>query len=158
MKHLVVFYSYSKKTKIAAGIIANNLKAELREIVEVKKRNKFFVYFTGGFQAVNERCSIIKEMNFSTEGFDTITLCTPVWGSKQAPAMNSFLSKADIKDKKINLFITLGGPAPEKALECFKRKVESYGGKVNKKVFMSTGMLKNEEIETLAKKLVEKLK
>ena len=158
MKHLIVYYSLTKKTKIAANVIAAELKSDIREISEKKKRNGFLVYFSGGFQAVNEKSSLINDMDFTTTGYDEITLCTPVWGGHQSPAMNSFISRADLKDKKVNLFMTQGGPSPERALENFRRKVESYGGKVNRKIFMSTGLLKKEQIEKFAKELAAKLK
>jgi len=128
-KAVVVYYSRTGSTKLVAEMIAGRLNAGLRRIEEVKKRKWLpTTLFFGGYEATSGKCSKLKPMDFSLEGYDLVFLGTPVWASKPTPAMNSFVAGADFTGKNVVLFFTMGGDKYKKAAEILKKKIEAKGG------------------------------
>ncbi|MCX7837158.1 MAG: NAD(P)H-dependent oxidoreductase [candidate division WOR-3 bacterium] len=145
MKALIVYYSLTGKTEMIAQTIAKTLKAEIRKVEEIKKRN-FFGLIRGVFEAIKGKGSKIKPMDFNLTNYDLIFLGTPVWAFKPAPAINAFISKADFKDKKIILFVTMGGVGGKSAIKTLINIIESKGGKVINSFAIKTGGVEEKEI------------
>ena len=110
MKTLVVYYSLTGKTEIVAKEISAELKSDLRRVEDLKPYGKVSVYFTGGFAALFEKNGKIKPVDFSLKEYDRIFVGSPVWGGRQVPAINTFISNADFTDKEVVVFVTMGGP------------------------------------------------
>jgi len=130
MKKLVVFYSLSGNTETVAKTIAKELKAELHRVEEIRKRNRFFVYLTGGFAAIRNKCSEIKPVELNLHDYDLIFLGSPTWASRPVPAINAFISNTDFNNKKIIVFSTMGGEEYEKVTKNMTMKIEKSSGKV----------------------------
>ena len=128
MKKLVVFYSLSGNTELVAKTIAKELKAELYRVEEIRERNRFLVYLTGGFAAVRNKCSEIKTVALNLHDYDLIFLGSPTWASRPVPAINAFISNTDFENKKIITFFTMGGSGYEKAINNITVKVEKRSG------------------------------
>jgi hypothetical protein len=161
MKYLIVFYSFNRKTGFICKNIARYIDCEIRKLEEIddsKKRRGFFGFFRSGRDAMKDRMSEIKDFNFSFEGFDAIILATPVWGSKCAPAVNTFISKADLTGKNIILLATHGGEDGGPVFENMKSKIEFKGGKVINTFGVRTGGNKAEVLALKAKDIASKLK
>ena len=130
MKKLVVFYSLSDNTDIAAKTIAKELKADLCRVEEINKRNRFLAYLTGSFAAMRDKCSEIKPVASNVHDYDLIFLGSPIWASKPVPAINTFIGNTDFKNKKVIAFFTMGGTQYEKAAKNMTMKIEKSSGKV----------------------------
>jgi len=155
MKKLVVFYSLSGNTEIVAKTIAKELKADLYRVEEVRKRNRFLVYMTGGFAAIRNKCSEIKPVALNLHDYDLIFLGSPIWASRPVPAINAFISNTDFENKKTITFLTMGGEEYEKATRNMTMKIEKNSGKVIDSFGIRTGRKNSDAIVKETKKAVK---
>ena len=131
IKPLVLFYSLTGKTKLVSQTIAEALRAELVEIMEVKPRKPgFLTYLTGGFAAITNKGSKISPINVNWKEYDTVFIGSPVWASRPTPAINSFIYANDFESKSIVPFFTMGGYNSDKALSNITSKIERSQGRV----------------------------
>lgn len=111
MKAIILCYSYSGNTRRIAQMIKEQLGCDCAEIetvkqypdnyndtVEVGKRE-----IDGGFMPE------IKPLELDLADYDTVILGSPVWWYTFAPAVKTFLSKSDLKGKRVFPFATNGG-------------------------------------------------
>jgi flavodoxin len=122
MKTLVTYYSRTGNTKFVADKIAEQLNAEICEVVDKKNRKGKLVFLTGGYAALREKLTKI-EVTKTINDYDFIIVGSPVWAGKIAPAIRTFLVLNDFSDKQVALFVTLGGDKPEKALNNMKKAI-----------------------------------
>ena len=156
MKKLVVFYSLSGKTKLVSQIIARTLSAELVEIQEMKPRRMgFTTYLTGGFASVANRGSKIDSINVDLKQYDIIFIGSPIWASRPAPAINSFVYKNSFEGQNVIPFFTMGGDNSDKALGNITLKIERSRGKVLGSFAIKTYGVTDEEIISRAKEAVK---
>ena len=152
MKSLVVYYSLTGRTKLVAQAIAEALNATLLEIKETKPRKPgLLTYLTGGFAAITNRGSKIDPVDVDLKQHETIFIGSPIWASRPAPAINSFIYKTDLEDRRIVPFFTMGGDDSGKALANITAKIESSQGKVAGSFAVTTNGLSDEEIIARAK-------
>ena len=131
MKPLVVYYSLTGKTKLVAQVIAEALNATLVEIQETKPRKLGpLVYLIGGFAATINRGSKINPIDVDLKQHERIFIGSPVWNSRPAPAINSFIYQTNFEGRSIIPFFTMGGDNSEKALANITTKIERSQGKV----------------------------
>ena len=123
MKKLVVYYSRTGNTKFVAEKIANQLNADISEIIDRKNRKGRLVFLTGGFAALREKLTKI-EVSKSIDDYDLIIVGSPVWAGKITPAVRTFLVNNDFSDKQVAFFVTLGGDKPKKALTNMEKIIE----------------------------------
>ncbi len=156
MKSLVVYYSLTGKTRLVAQVIAEALNATLVEIKETKPRKLWpFVYLTGGFAAMTNRRSKINPVDVDLKQHETIFIGSPIWGSRPAPAVNSFIYQTDFEGRSIVPFFTMGGDNSEGALANIKAKIERSQGKVAGSFAITVGGVPDQEIEARAKEAVK---
>ena len=155
MKKLVVFYSLSGNTELVAKTIAKELKADLCRVEEIRKRNRFLVYVTGGFAAIRNKCSEIKPVALNLHDYDLIFLGSPTWASRPVPAINAFISNTDFENKKIITFFTMGGEEYEKATRNMTMKIEKNSGKVIDSFAIRAGRKNSDAIVKEAKKAIK---
>ena len=156
MKSLVVYYSLTGKTKLVAQVIAVALNATLLEIKETKPRKLWpFVYLTGGFAAITNRGSEINPIGVDLKQHETIFIGSPMWGSRPAPAINSFIYKTNFEGRSIIPFFTMGGDNSEKALANITAKIERSQGKVASSFAITSHGVSDEEIIARAKEAIK---
>ncbi|MDF2567528.1 MAG: flavodoxin [Oscillospiraceae bacterium] len=138
MKSLVVFYSWTKNTKLIAEEIAQQIGGELQEIEEAKGKKSFGGAAVGGFFGTKPE---IKPMDFSLDGYENVFIGTPLWAAKSVPAINTFLEKADLTNKKVFLFVTQADDKePKSVIDSVSQRVEKKGGRLEESTFMQTKM------------------
>jgi len=121
MKAVVIFYSFDGNCTLVAEEIRDELNADMIQLqtkVEPKccKIARFFWSFGKMFSRKNPP---LKPVAFDPSLYDLIILGAPVWGYAPASPMRTFLSGADISEKKIALFVCHAGGVG-KSLEKFK--------------------------------------
>ena len=152
MISLVIYYSSTGKTKLVAQAIAEALNATLLEIKETRPRKPgALLYLTAGFAAMTNRGSKINPMNVDIRQYETIFIGSPIWASRPAPAINSFIYKTDLEGRRIIPFFTMGGDDSETALANITAKIEKSQGKVAGSFAVTTSGLSDEEIMARAK-------
>jgi flavodoxin len=156
LKPLVVYYSLTDKTKLVSQVIAEALNATLMEIKETKPRKSgFSVYLFGGFAATINRGSKINPIDIDLKQHETIFIGSPVWNSRPAPAINSFLYQTNLEGRSIIPFFTMGGDNSEKALANITAKIERSQGKVAGSFAITTYRVSDEEIIAKVKEAVK---
>ncbi len=111
MKALILYYSYGGNTRRIAQMIKDKLKCDCCEIETLKEYSKNYndVVEEGKREIDRGFMPEIKDINTDIKDYDTIILGSPVWWYTFAPAMKTFLNKADLKGKKVYPFATNGG-------------------------------------------------
>mgnify|MGYP001597610113 CR=1 FL=1 len=157
MKSLVVYYSLTGKTRLVAQAIAEALNATLVEIKETKPRKLgFSVYLLGGFLAVTNRGSKINPIDVGLSQYERVFIGSPIWGSRPAPAINSFIYQTNFEGRSIIPFFTMGGVNSEKALANITAKIEKRQGKVVSSFAITSYRISDEEIIARAKEAIKK--
>jgi flavodoxin len=155
VKSLVVYYSLSGKTRLVAHAIAEALNARLEEITETKPRKlRPLVYLIGGFQATMNRGSQISPIDVDLKQYERIFVGSPIWNSRPAPAINSFIYRTNFENRSVIPFFTMGGDSSEKAVANIATKVEKSHGKVTDSFAITSYRVSDEEIIAKAKEAV----
>jgi len=156
MKTLVAYFSYSGKTMACALAIANELKADVREIRQKKEYKGFSVYIFGGRDSLQGRTVELVDPNFNLDGYDTIVLASPVWGFSAAAPIASFARGCDLSGKKAVILLTMDG-TPGKAVEKLSKIIVEKGGAVAGDVVVNRSRKSDEEVVKEAVDKVVKL-
>ena len=106
MKTLVVYYSRTGNTKFVAEKVTSELKADIEEVVDLKKRNGRFGFLKAGYDATRGNETKIGETQKLLGEYDLIVIGTPVWNSRPASAIRTYLKRNDFAGKKVAVFCT----------------------------------------------------
>jgi flavodoxin len=124
MKAAVVYYSMLGNSEMVAESIAGKLNADVIRIEPDKaypdKGAKKFLW--GGMKAVMGEMPVLKPYQFDADTYDTVIIGFPVWASRPAPPIMTFLNdeKDKLKGKKIAVYACQSGNGAEKAFEKIK--------------------------------------
>ena len=112
-KALVVVYSLTGSTRRLGKVMAKRLGADYVDISPVKPYSPpgFMTYLIGGMQSTLNITPAIKPLNKDLSKYDLVIIGTPVWASKMAPPVRSFMKAHDLTGKKVALFCTYRGGA-----------------------------------------------
>jgi len=118
MKALVVYYSRTGNTKFVAEKIAQELGADIEEVIDKKNRGGPIGWLTAGKDAFRGSKTEIVETKKNPSEFDLVVVGTPNWTNRPSPAIRTYLSKYDLAGKKVATFcITDGYSGGEKVIE-----------------------------------------
>ena len=111
MKILTVYYSYScGNTKKIAEKLHKILDGDIERIETVKTYGGYEETVEIGQQEVQQSyCPPLRPLTYDVADYDVIAIGSPTWWYTMAPAMRTFVTKQDFKDKKLILFSTHGG-------------------------------------------------
>lgn len=121
MKSLVVYYSKSGNSKFVAQTIAEKIGADTEEVIDKKNRRGWIGFLTAGFDATLGKETQIEETKFQPKNYDLVVVGTPIWNSRPAPAIRTYLNKNDLSQQKVAFFCTLGGSKEEKVTANMKK-------------------------------------
>lgn len=114
MKAVMVFYSMSGNVRQTARTVAEKTGADLLELRPVKaypdKGAKKFLW--GGKSAVMGDKPKLQPYSFDAEKYDTVIFGSPVWASRFAPPLRTFIedNRAALKGKRLAAFVSsMGG-------------------------------------------------
>jgi flavodoxin len=156
MKSLVAYYSMTGKTRLAAHAIAEVLNATLVEIEERRPIPMPFVFLSGGFAAITNRGSKINPVDIDLRQYERVFIGSPIWASRTAPAVNSFIYQTNFEGRSFIPFFTMGGDTSANALANITAKIEKSQGKVVDSFAISSSRVSNEEIVARAKEAIKK--
>jgi flavorubredoxin len=100
--------------------------------------------------------SKINPVDVDLKQHETIFIGSPNWGSRPAPAINSFIYKTNFEGRSIIPFFTMGGDNAEGALANITAKIERRQGKVAGSFAITSYELSDEEITARAKEAIKK--
>jgi len=111
MKSIVIYYSFEGNTKLIANTVTDTVGSDLLrlQLASELKTKSFIKYFWGGKEVFVKRTPKLLPYYFDIDAYDMIFIGTPVWAWNFAPALRTFLSRENIKNKKIAFFCCHGG-------------------------------------------------
>ena len=127
MSTAVVYYSMLGNSEMVAEHIAQKLGADVIRIEPDKaypdKGAKKFLW--GGKSAVMGEMPVLKPYEFDASKYDKVIIGFPVWASRPAPPIWTFLNeqKDVLKGKKIAVFACQSGNGAEKAFDRIKKQI-----------------------------------
>ena len=154
MKSLVVYYSMTGKTRLVARAITEALNATLMEIEERRPIPIPFVYLSGGFAAITDRGSKINPVSVDLKQYERMFIGSPIWASRPAPAVDSFIYQIDFRGQSVIPFFTMRGDTSANALANITAKIERSQGKVVGSFAITSSRVPEEEIIARAREAV----
>jgi len=110
-KILIIYHSLDGNTDFIAKLLARELKADLLRLEPVKEISRKILpkYLWGGRQVLMKVKPKLKKYNNDFKKYDLVLIGTPIWAFTFTPPVRTFLSKKELKSKKIALFCTHEG-------------------------------------------------
>ena len=156
MKILVIYYSRSGNTKFVAEEIANNLNADIKELVDKKKRQGIWGYLWAGHDALLKKKTDIEELNLDLAQYQLIFLGSPNWAANVPPAIRTFLDRADLKNKKLALFCTQDSMGAERVFN--NLRLLASGAEVLDQKYFNRVEKNKDQVKAQIKKWIDKFK
>jgi len=91
MKTLVLYYTYSGRTKAIAEELAATESADIMEIKDVKRPWKLKAYTAGIVASIKGKAWKIQPPDVDFTEYERLILLSPVWASNATPAFNAML-------------------------------------------------------------------
>lgn len=91
MKTIVMYYSWSGRTRALAKARAGEEDAALYEIKDQKKPNALVAYTAGCLSALCMKGTPILPLTVSLDEYERVVIMSPVWASHPVPAINTVL-------------------------------------------------------------------
>jgi flavodoxin len=157
MKTVILYYSRTRKTARVAKTLAEEIKADSIEIMDLKDRMGAINYITSLIDALRENKTGIKPDEFDLTEYDLVYIGTPTWGGKPAPAIITLIDKCDLKDKSVILFSTMGNSGGDKAIDRMNKKIEVRGGRTINSFSLKTSKMELNDISTETKRILEEV-
>lgn len=111
MSKLIVYFSYTGNTKMIANKIKEKLECDILEIKTIIPYSKDYETVVNDEQN-SERSNYLPEIeniDIDLSKYNEIIIGTPVWWYRPVPAIRTFLTKNNLKGKKIIPFATNAG-------------------------------------------------
>ena len=154
-KILVIYYSRTGTTAIAAEKIAKELKCDIYPLIDFHKREGAIEWLLAGRDALNEKMTKIKEPKINLENYSSVIIGTPNWAGSVTPAIRTFIFKNKSKIKNAAFFCTAGGNNPSKI---FIQMEKILGKKPLGTVLFKTADVRNGNYLTILKEFCKKIK
>lgn len=143
MKFLVAYYSRTNITRKLAQSIAEKTDADIEEIKPKVNYDGKLGFARGGKHAMQEKIIDIETLNHDPSEYDVVYIGTPVWASKAATPIISYLKLNEGKFANVKFFATAGGSGFESTFE----QMEKFSKKPLKTLALKTKEVKNDEFD-----------
>lgn len=141
MKSLVVYYSRTNTTRKLAEKIAGEINADIEEIKPKVNYQGKIGYVRGGKDAMSEKIIDLEELKYHPEDYDVVYIGGPVWASKAANPLISYLNQNSFRNVK--LFLTAG----KSGFESSFKQMEKYSTKPLKTLALTTKEVKQDNYD-----------
>jgi flavodoxin len=113
---LVVYFSRTGTTKLAAEAIARTLGADLEEIVDRTPRLGVVGYLRCGYEATARKLTRIEKPARDPGNYELVVVGSPVWGASLSSPVRTYLEEHRGRLSKVAFFCTCGGRGGERVL------------------------------------------
>ena len=141
MKSLVAYYSRTNITEKLAKDIAGKLNADIEEIKPKVNYQGKIGYARGGKDAISQKVIDLEELKYNPQDYDVVYLGTPVWASKAATPMFSYIKQNADKFKEVRFFVTAG----KTGLDSTLKQMEENSKKPQATLALTTKEVKKDE-------------
>ena len=129
MKAIILFYSYTGKTKALAEKKSHELGADIEEIKDLKRPGTIAAYVVGSLRARRQKQAAISPIQANLADYENIIIMAPLWAGYPAPAMNNIL-EALPAGKQIDMIITSGSGNSSASADNTKALITAKGCEV----------------------------
>lgn len=157
---IIVYYSLEGNVDFLARELAGELGADVFRLETVKEYPKkgLAKFFHGGKDAVTSSRPELKAAVPSLAAYSTVVIGTPVWASRPAPPLNTFLFGADLAGKRVGLFASSAGGNARKCLSAMREAVAEARGQVVAEEDFTNPLKAPEEAAARAKAFAQRLR
>ena len=141
MKSLVVYYSRTNTTRKLAEKIAGEINADIEEIKPKVNYHGKIGYVRGGKDAMSEKIIDLEELKYNPEDYDVVYIGGPIWASKAANPLISYLNQNSFRNVKF--FLTAG----KSGFESSFKQMEKYSTKPLKTLALTTKEVKQDNYD-----------
>ena len=152
MNSLVVFYSRSNITKKLAENISAELNCDIEEIIPKVNYNGKLGYARGIKDGASAKVVELEELKYDPRNYDVVYLGAPVWASKAANPLISYIKQNEGKFSSVKFFATAGSSGFEST---FKQLEESVSVKPLKTLALTTKEVKKDEFKDKLANFIE---
>ena len=144
MKSLIVYYSRTNITEKLAKSIASKTDSDIEEIIPKVNYQGKLGYARGGKHAMQEKIIDLETLKYDPEDYDMVYLGTPVWVSKAANPLISYIKQNEGKFTNVKFFATAGSGGFDSTFE----QMEKYASvKPQKTLALTTKEVKKDMFE-----------
>ena len=93
MKTLIIYYSFSGKTRAISEELAKNESFDIAEIKDAKRFGKLKAYTAGIVASIKGKPWPIQPLTAAWPDYDKLILLSPVWANNPPPAVNALLGQ-----------------------------------------------------------------
>ena len=152
MKTLIAYYSRTNITKKVATDIAEKLDCDIEQIKPKVNYGSKIGYARGIKDAMSEKIVDLETLEYDPSDYDEVILGVPVWASKAANPLISYIDKNRGKFKNIRIFVTAGSTGFESTI----KQIEEYTGlKAARTLQLRSVDVKNDAYESKIKEFIE---
>jgi flavodoxin len=126
MKTIILYYSFTGKTKELAVKKANETGADIEEIIELKKPSVLKAFFVGVLKARKRKTVDIQPIKSDLSKYELIVILCPVWASNPAPAFNNIVEHLP-SGKKVELIMNSAGGGTKSSADGTKALIVACG-------------------------------
>lgn len=156
-KAIVLYYSRTGDTRVVARTIQETLDCDLQEIKDLKDRSGIKGFWGGMKDVTNKVKAEIKPETLDLDAYQLIVICSPVWGMQFSPAITTFMSTIDLKDKKIVLAAVARMNMKAEKRDELKQEISAKGGEIIKDFVIKTWFQSPEDIKEKTKEQIKDL-
>ena len=157
MERIILYYSESGKTKVVAETLALNLRCDICQIKDMKKRDGIRSRLGSTIDAFRESKTEIYPPTLDLEEYGTVYIGTPIWANNPTPAIITLIDSCDLRGKDIILFTTGSTSDGEAALAKMEIKVKARGARVVQQFSLKTRDKTAAELQKDTENLFRKL-
>ncbi len=110
MKTLIVYYSFTSNNAKLASYLKKQFNCDLAQVETTKSRNSFSIFL----DLIFNRKPKLKPIVYDVTHYDQVIFIAPIWASKIATPMTSFLNDVSGKIKQYSFITICGGIAGQK--------------------------------------------
>lgn len=154
MKTLVVYYSRTGTTKKVAEVLAEELKADIEELIDQDSRQGAMGYLRSGREAMKRTLAQIDPLKNNPKDYDLVIVGTPVWAGTMTSAVRTFLENNKEVFSRLAFFSTQGS---KKEQRVFKEMIDVVKKDPVTWALFPTKSVRDESFKTELDKFCEKL-
>jgi len=121
VKALVVFYSRTGNTREVAEAIADELKCDVEEIVDLKDRSGVMGFLLAGRDVTLGRLADIRPSAKDPSDYDVVIAGTPIWSFTVSSPVRTYLLQNKGKFKKLAFYCMSDGSGGGRAFKEMER-------------------------------------
>lgn len=150
MKSLVAYYSRSNITKKLAENIADQIDGDIEQVIPKVNYQGKIGYARGGKDALTEKIVELDALKYNPADYDVVYIGAPVWASRAANPIISYLKQNEGKFNDVKFFLTAGSSGFESSFE----QMEKYSKKPLKTLALTTKEVKKDLFEEKMKSFI----